>query len=190
MSFSERRRNSVFRFCKKKSNILPCVVWARDSKTGLGIKIGPRQQKLWHGSQCLTDEQSSCSPVAFIPAKVHLGDLGSISMFHDILGLHRSTRVTARSGMADTIHGQGARWTGEMSRTPNWRTNQWSSNRPLSIIKDSNPSQWVHPRWDRAFADCLLALPLALRTLTVLHCCFLTTVFSVVLATCVGLIGW
>ena len=30
----------------KKSSTLPRVVWAGDSKTGLGIKIGPRQQKL------------------------------------------------------------------------------------------------------------------------------------------------
>ena len=36
-SFSERRRKST----------LSHVVWAGDSKTGLGIKIGPRQQKLW-----------------------------------------------------------------------------------------------------------------------------------------------
>ena len=45
VSFSERRRNSVFRF-KKKTGTLSRVVWAGDSKTGLGIKIGPRQQKL------------------------------------------------------------------------------------------------------------------------------------------------
>ena len=30
----------------KKSSTLTRVVWAGDSKTGLGIKIGPRQQKL------------------------------------------------------------------------------------------------------------------------------------------------
>ena len=41
--------------------------------------------------------------VAFISAKVHLGDLGSISVFHDVLGSHRSTRVTTRGGVADTI---------------------------------------------------------------------------------------
>ena len=44
-SFSERRRNSVFRFYKKSSTLLR-VVWAGDSKTGLGIKIRPPQQKL------------------------------------------------------------------------------------------------------------------------------------------------
>ena len=43
-SFSVRHRNSVFRF--KKSGTLTRVVWAEDSKTGFGIKIGPRQQKL------------------------------------------------------------------------------------------------------------------------------------------------
>ena len=36
------------------------VVLAEDSKTGPGIKIGPRQQKLWYGSPCQTDGQSSC----------------------------------------------------------------------------------------------------------------------------------
>ena len=44
----------------KKSSTLTRVVWAGDSKTGLGIKIGPRQHNLWHGSQCVTDWQSSC----------------------------------------------------------------------------------------------------------------------------------
>ena len=29
----------------KKSSWLPRVVWAEESKTGLGFKIGPRQQK-------------------------------------------------------------------------------------------------------------------------------------------------
>ena len=37
------------------------VVWAGDSKTGIRIEIGPRQQKLWHGSHYTTDEQSSCT---------------------------------------------------------------------------------------------------------------------------------
>ena len=46
-SFSARRRNSVSRFYKKKSSTLTCVVWAEVSESGLGIKIGPRQQKLW-----------------------------------------------------------------------------------------------------------------------------------------------
>ena len=31
----------------KKTSTLAGVVWAGDSKTGLGLKIGPRQQKLW-----------------------------------------------------------------------------------------------------------------------------------------------
>ena len=44
-SFSVRRRNSVFRFYKKTST-LTRVVWARDSKTGLEIKTGSRQEKL------------------------------------------------------------------------------------------------------------------------------------------------
>ena len=43
--FSVKRRNFVFRFYKKSST-LTRAVWAEDSKTGLGIKIGPRQQKL------------------------------------------------------------------------------------------------------------------------------------------------
>ena len=34
-----------FRFYEKKTSWLPRVVRAEESKTGLGFKIGPRQQK-------------------------------------------------------------------------------------------------------------------------------------------------
>ena len=40
---------------------------AEDSKTDLGIKFGPRRQKLWHGSPCQTDGQSSCRQLSAIP---------------------------------------------------------------------------------------------------------------------------
>ena len=45
-SFRVKHRNSVFRFYKKLSTFVR-VVWAEVSESGLGIKIGPRQQKLW-----------------------------------------------------------------------------------------------------------------------------------------------
>ena len=43
--FCVKRRNSVFRFYKNSSTF-PRVVWAEVSESGLGIKIGPLQQKL------------------------------------------------------------------------------------------------------------------------------------------------
>ena len=39
-------KRARFEVLQKNPKIMPRVVWAEESKTGLGFKIGPRQQKL------------------------------------------------------------------------------------------------------------------------------------------------
>ena len=59
-----------FQVLQKKSSWLPRVVWAEESKTGLGFKIGPRQ-KMPVYAQLVTNAQSSRSwtkkELEFIP---------------------------------------------------------------------------------------------------------------------------
>ena len=42
------------------------VVWAEESKTGLGFEIGPSYDDVSMVSQPLSDEQSSCKPHAIV----------------------------------------------------------------------------------------------------------------------------
>ena len=42
---------------------MPCVVWAKESKTGLGFEIGPSHGDVPTTSQCATAWQSSCIPI-------------------------------------------------------------------------------------------------------------------------------
>ena len=45
--FSRRLvKRACFEVLQQKSSITPSVVWAEESKTGLGFEIGPPQQKL------------------------------------------------------------------------------------------------------------------------------------------------
>ena len=44
----------------KKLSTLPCVVWAEESKTGLGFEIVPSYDAVPTRSQLVTDRQSSC----------------------------------------------------------------------------------------------------------------------------------
>ena len=40
-------KRTCFEVLQQKSSIMPRVVWAEESKTGLGFEIGSPQQKLW-----------------------------------------------------------------------------------------------------------------------------------------------
>ena len=45
----------------KKSSTLPCVVWAKEFKNGLGFEIRPSFDDIPTSTQLLTDSQSSCT---------------------------------------------------------------------------------------------------------------------------------
>ena len=49
---------SPFLVLTKKSSMLPCVVWAEESKNGLGFEIGPNYDDFPTRSQCLIEGQS------------------------------------------------------------------------------------------------------------------------------------
>ena len=53
-------QTSPFLGFTKKSNTMPCVVWAEESKTGLGFEIEPSYEDVPTRSICVTDGQSSC----------------------------------------------------------------------------------------------------------------------------------
>ena len=45
---------------------MPRVVWAEESKTSLGFEIRPSYDDVLTRSQCVTDEQSSCTCCAHL----------------------------------------------------------------------------------------------------------------------------
>ena len=79
-----KSNESVFRFYKTSST-LPRVVWAEESKNGLGFEIGPNYDNVPTRSQFLTDRQSSCRARELSVAGVRNPATPFINAYHPLL---------------------------------------------------------------------------------------------------------